>query len=473
MYRVFIADDEKLVVRSLKVNVDWDEYGFEVVGEAYNGIDAYERIYEIKPDVVFVDIRMPGMSGLELIKEISRLEWNIQFVVVSGYAEFAYAQKAMNYGAIGYCLKPFDESEIGKLLVKAVGNLRRNKEILEKDILSWVEEQSPEMHDRLEAALQARGFVCSRQRGFKVLMSLGQDTLEFPDSVNSLGFKVGSRKHAYFVDNLEDAGIIACLGNWPGRDITSVGLGGSVHAAEYIREALEEAETAAYQYFITGERDIYRIQKTNEKYTGLMIRQLEEALNSRDIQAILSCLDEIEGRFPEGLYNIKHAFILYNIVLVFLNKLDPEHGVDLLYNYKQLLDLFRQAQDMMKYLKELLEDYLGSPSEYAVEKVKNDYFKMILYYVNQNYCKNMSLQEISRRFVINPSYVSQLFKKETGTNYIDYLTKLRISHACELLKTTNLTVNDISEKTGYNDYFYFTRIFKKETGKTPSQYREQ
>ena len=469
MYKVFIADDEKLVVKSLKTNVGWQEHGFKVIGEAYNGIDAYEQILKLKPDIVFVDIRMPGMNGLELIKKINQLKLDIQFVIVSGYAEFAYALKAINYGAVGYCLKPFDENEIGEMLAKATGNLQRNRELLEKDILTWIEEQDQEVRIKLENALETRGFDCSR--GFDVLVSVGRDQLEFPQTVRHLSFKIGSRIHAYFVEIPEDAGNTLCFEEWLSRDITAIGHGGSVYAVKDIREALEDAETAAYQFFVTRERDIYRINERNEEYTGLMINKLEEAIASGDHNVILSSLDHMEEKFSQGFYNIKHAFIIYNMVVVFLNKLAPEYGAEHIYNYKQLLDLFDQAHDMIQYLKELLGNCLGLCPEYAVEKVRNDYFKLILSYVNQNYCKDLSLQDISRRFVINPSYVSQLFKKETGINYSEYLTKLRISYACELLKGTSLSVSEISEKTGYNDYFYFTRIFKKVMGKTPSQYR--
>lgn len=130
MYRVLIADDELMVVSSLKKRVKWEQYGFEIIAEANNGIEAYEKILELHPDIVFTDIRMPGMSGLELIRKVYELSLNIYFVVISGYAEFDYAQKAVNFGALGYCLKPFERDELGIVLARV-------KAVLDKDKVAY------------------------------------------------------------------------------------------------------------------------------------------------------------------------------------------------------------------------------------------------------------------------------------------------------------------------------------------------
>ncbi|MDF2884704.1 MAG: hypothetical protein K0R54_5274, partial [Clostridiaceae bacterium] len=112
MYKVFIVDDEEFVIKSLIGSISWESLGFEVAGKATNGRVALEQIDSMQVDVVFSDVRMPGINGLELIKEIQRNNPNIIFIIVSGYPEFSYAQKALSYGALGYCLKPFDEPEI-------------------------------------------------------------------------------------------------------------------------------------------------------------------------------------------------------------------------------------------------------------------------------------------------------------------------------------------------------------------------
>jgi len=117
MYRAVIIDDEKWVIRSLIATIK-DQDFFEVIGEAYDGISGLELIELQKPELAFIDIQMPGMGGLELLQVASERHLSTLFIMISGYAEFAYAQKAMFYNAIGYCLKPFSKSELFDIMLK-------------------------------------------------------------------------------------------------------------------------------------------------------------------------------------------------------------------------------------------------------------------------------------------------------------------------------------------------------------------
>jgi len=125
MYRAVIIDDEKWVVRSLAATIK-DQENFEIVGEAYDGLSGLELIKQLKPDLAFVDIQMPGMGGLELLQTANELHTGTLFIMISGYAEFAYAQKALFHNAIGYCLKPFSKSELQDSMQKAYHFLTTN-----------------------------------------------------------------------------------------------------------------------------------------------------------------------------------------------------------------------------------------------------------------------------------------------------------------------------------------------------------
>lgn len=247
MFKVLIADDETLVIDSLKYGIEWEAYGCQVAGEASDGDEALEKILELMPDIAFVDIRMPGMSGLDVIQAADEKLARTQFIVVSGYSEFEYAKKAIDYGVIGYCLKPFDEEEIVRMLQKAI-------------------------------------------------------------------------------------------------------------------KAIEDSEKASA-------------------------------------------------------------------------RMNPK-------------------SDM--------------------EKVKNNTFKAILVYINENFIQSpITVQELSSKFSINQSYLSQLFKKELNTTFTDYINKLKISSALELLKDSSLNINEVAGKSGYGDYFAFAHTFKKLVGRTPTQYRNE
>ncbi len=130
MYKVIIVDDENWVVESLKKGIAWSDFGFQVIDQASDGVKALEKIRRLKPDLVFTDIRMPEMSGLDLIRQIRSERLPVEFVVVSGYAEFAYAQKALQYRVMGFCVKPAEDDEVNAVLqrVKAVLDSRNTRD---------------------------------------------------------------------------------------------------------------------------------------------------------------------------------------------------------------------------------------------------------------------------------------------------------------------------------------------------------
>ena len=125
MLRVLIADDEPSVVESLKASIDWEKYDLQVAAVAHNGKEAKEILETTPIDIAILDIRMPGYSGLELCRWLHERNSEIQMIVISGYAEFSYAQKALRYGVAGYCLKPVEYAELTFLLLKAVGALEK------------------------------------------------------------------------------------------------------------------------------------------------------------------------------------------------------------------------------------------------------------------------------------------------------------------------------------------------------------
>ncbi len=129
MYRAVIIDDEKWVVKSLASTIKDQEY-FEITGEAYDGLSGLALMKQSNPDLAFVDIQMPGMGGLELLQTVNEMHLGTLFIMISGYAEFAYAQKAMFHNAVGYCLKPFSKSELIDAMQKAYDQLENSQRSL-------------------------------------------------------------------------------------------------------------------------------------------------------------------------------------------------------------------------------------------------------------------------------------------------------------------------------------------------------
>lgn len=372
MYKIILVDDEHLVLKSLVGSINWEEHGFKIAGQSCNSVEALEIIERVKPDFVITDIVMPNVNGLELIKRASAKSKDILFAVISGHAEFAYAQKALTYGAIGYCLKPFDDFEIITMLNKV-------KEILDKKKLS---------------------------------------------------------------------------GNSDFSDLST--------------------DISLYRLHVTGKTETAVRDDEEYRKGDLYCTQMEESTLKMDIKAVQAYLDRLQLYFEDkGMY-IKHAVRLFNIIVLLSSKMaDKDNSDKYIYNCRQLYDSFADLNEMAICLKAILTEATGLGQLNITDKICNREFKNLLQYVNCNFYADISISKLSQMFYINQSYISQLFKKELGITYCDYLTKLRINHAVKLLEKSDFTINEIAEKCGFNDYFYFMRTFKKVIGCSAAKYRKK
>lgn len=470
MHKVLLVDDESWVVESLKDLVDWRLHGFEVVGQARNGAEALEAISELAPDVVFTDIRMPEMNGLELIQRGRSASLPVHFVIVSGYAEFAYAQKAMNQGAFAYCLKPFDEIEIAGVLTRLDRMLKEKKAPSERSLVSLVGDSGTdgESGRRLREELRKHGVLEREADGFVAVVSVGTGELPRP-AAPCLVFKTGAAKTAVLLGSGRAS---AVLDDWQGAlppGVKGVGVSRSIADAALIGDAIEEADALAYHFFIAREAGPHRSRPFREAELRQALAEMSEAVREKGDAEALRALDRVEALFREGALSIRHAFQVYNMTVSLLYKLGQTETI--LYGYDQLAQTFADVFEMMDELKKLAARDLNQ-AEPAGAEPRNRTFDSILQYVTGHYREDLSLQSLSEQFFMNPSYISQLFKKEVGETFTAYVTKLRISRACELLKKGDDTFQEIAERVGYHDYFYFARQFKKITGATPTQYRE-
>lgn len=470
MHRVFIVDDESLVIKSLKASIDWKDCGFEVIGEANNGIDALEEILRQKPQLVFTDIRMPGMNGLELIKEVRKRRMDILFVVISGYAEFAYAQKALNYGAMGFCLKPFDETEIISVLARAKNILDKIKISHQAELLAFLEDGTKEGKEIRNSILREAGFEEEGKKGICAAVVIGSTSIELQKDLTYIELKLGRDKTVYFISYVprgyNDKYGLTCKGS----RIKGIGISRVYYSFDDMGRAMNEGFIAAGSYFMTGVPKVDFYNEPSEAGFEEVLLGFKEFIVRGDYKKIEKSLESLDVLLKNGKCTLSHALKLYNIVMYIIYSERGPREANTVSTCSYLLDTFEDIDDMLG----LLKDELFADRNSIVEReVKNETFKQIIKYVNKNYTQDISINDIAARFAVNPSYLSQLFRKETNETFTEYITTMRISLAESLLKTTDFAVNEIAEKVGYKDYFYFTRVFKKVTRTTPSKYREK
>ncbi|ACS99422.1 response regulator transcription factor [Paenibacillus sp. JDR-2] len=470
MHKVLIVDDESWVLESLKDLVDWARYGFEVAGQANNGTDALEAMRRLRPDVVFTDIRMPEMSGLELIQRGRSVGFPVHFVVVSGYAEFAYAQKAMSYGAVAYCLKPFDEPEISGVLMKLGKLLDAAKGTADSPLVQLLEEPSEDARAKLQGELERIGIGDWATAGIVPVVSVGQG--ELPGLRGpSIRLKMGPSKTAYLLGAVKAEELASGWRRQFPPDLSGIGIGAGITDLSGVRSAIAGADMLAHQFFVTGKRGVYEHRPYKENELNRRMSEISDAIAAVDMPAIDAAFRHIAELFREDALSTRHAFRVYNMTISFLFKLGQTE--ETLYSYEQLVQSFGDVFDMLGELQALVVRHCRGGEAHPPE-TKNRTFNQILQYVTDHFREELSLQGLSEQFFMNPSYISQLFKKEVGETFVGYISQLRIAHACKLLdENDDYSIHEIAEKIGYNDYFYFARLFKKMTGKTPTQYRSE
>jgi two-component system response regulator YesN len=471
MYSVFIVDDEEFVVKSLVRGTNWAEHGFEVIASSNDGMDAYEDILRLKPDLVFTDIRMPGMTGLELIKNVKEKLSSVNFVIISGYAEFAYAQKAINYGAIGYCLKPFDNDEISNVLKKVKTLLDNAGKNEVGDMIGLIEDDGNESRTELLNCFKDHGI--DPYKGIIVAASIGEKQAMSFEPLRSIRIMVGKEKAVYFIQKDPEVPFAGRLTENMMSDLRGIGIQDEIFSPENLKMVIDDTVALAYQYFITGDKGPFLKSSDDFKNIERTIINFENSMIRMDIEGIKKALDSFVMSSKAGSMNIKHAVNIFNAYVYFAGRVLEEEGYEeYIYSIDDLCKQFDNIFLMLEYINTSIIKIINR-NQIGLKEVKNEYFRRIIDYIDQNFYHDITMQSLLQKYAINPNYLCQLFRRKLGLTFTDYITRLRINYSKELLKETKLTLDEIASKSGYTDYFYFIRVFKKITGFSPGQFRNE
>lgn len=457
MFRVLIADDEDSVVQSLIYSMPCEELELQIAGTAADGATALETAKRENIDIAILDIRMPGINGLELCERLKQMNEQIQLIIVSGYAEFAYAEKAIQYGVLGYCLKPLDYTQMTRFLRKAVQNLRKNRHMTGFGDLMEILERRNE--GEIQEYFGQLGF---EQEKYFIAVSAGNRKVEELES-RGISLRFGHGQWGYIMktnpaDFLEEEGCRLC-------GCSGIGYMCQDVSGKEIYEAFEECIARAFQHFICGEDKICGC--LDEGKAKCWLTKIRDKMRTNDWDGADKVLDEI-GQNAWQNFTVRSALQLCN--LIFFSSLSQEEGEDYyIYNVEQLVNTYGNFQEMLQQLRDLLrESHAGEEDNKAFT---NAAFMKLMKYIDDNYRNEISLTSAAQMLHMNANYVSQLFKRESGITFVRYITQKRLEDAKKLLVTTQKPLTDIALDVGFNDTFHFVKTFKKFIGMTPGQYR--
>ncbi len=459
MLKVLLADDENRILKNLQNEIPWTQLGLTVTCCANNGLEAASFAVKHDVDIVVTDIRMPILNGLELCKKLHEANPSLQIIIISGYADFAYAQQAIQLGVIGYCLKPIDMTELIGFLRTAIHNIHKDKTVNDDALLDCIEEGCPET---IRAAFLELGLI---KDSYYVAASVGIHNVEKQIGA-TLSCRLGKHKYLYFSQtpfNRDAAVKLICFSSGNG----GIGINTNAVSATKLGNAVHDVIAMAYQYFINGAPTLCE-NLVHSSLTDEIFAQLQKSLRTPDL--LCAFLHTLQNADCSLLFNMRSAFRFYYLVytselLCSVNNVGEHH----LYGFEQLAS---EHDNFNEVLAEILSD-LKQPfhESYPTPQAAPSTFLQILRFLSENYEKELSLKKTAETFHMNASYVSQLIKNETGLTYSQYVTELRINKAKELLQTTALSLAEVSEAVGFKDYFYFIKKFKKEVGITPGKFQ--
>lgn len=458
MLKVLIADDEKHVITHLQTHIPWTQLGLEVVATANDGAEALRFARQIPIDIVISDIRMPNMDGLELCRRIREENQLIQFIILSGYADFSYAKRAIELQVLGYCLKPVDTADLTGLLRTAVKNSLKEQLTNGDALLDSIEDGNAELTHRI---FREQGIDAQR---IYVAASVGVHNIE-KELHAALSYKLGKHKYLYFSAapfHHTVAEKMICYAS--GR--SGIGIYPSAADCGQLQKVIGDVLIMAFQFFVNGKATL-----CSSVVSGPLSDEVFARLDAAQGNAALvrTLLEELSHADCSLLFNILSAFRFYNHISMYTEAINgAEKGESILYGYEQLASDYENFHALLQDLIRSIEPKAEAPSE--PEQGMQSSFLPILRYLNENYEKDISLKKVSEKFHMNSSYISQLIKAEMGLSYTQYVTELRIEKAKQLLKNSHLSLLEISEAVGFNDYFYFIKKFKKEVGVTPGKY---
>lgn len=538
MLKTFLAEDEIVVRENIKKMVPWEQYGFELVGEASDGEMALPLIKKLKPDLLITDIKMPFMDGLTLCKVVKKELPDIKIVILSGYDDFNYAKEAIGIGVEDYLLKPITKNAFLERLCEIRSRYEHEKsqreyyEQFHREMQEYEQNSSRdffeglisgtmdmgEMYERADklgldivaeayniliftlesenaAAGQSETYSEWEVRAWEKIEGLFADnsyTMLFRNNVFSYGVLVKEQR-----DNPEKntrdcvESIRAILADAPAGQPWFIAAGEPVTRLSNMKHSYNTAaQTYARRYLYDGHILYYRDLKDEElaKDDGRYLKKVDiNAMDPAIIQKFLgSGLKEETGNFVRDYFHaigkeplasmVFRSYVILNVrfsVLSFLNRMGYCASALEESDTEDALEQGGASMEAaMAYAERILQKAIEIRDENSGNKNRDILENSIEYIKNHYMDENMSLNAVAQVANISANHFSALFSQNIGQTFIEYLTGIRMEHAKELLRCTGKRASEIALEVGYKDSHYFSYLFKKTQGMTPSDYRK-
>lgn len=500
LLKLLLVDDETSTRAGLLERIDWHALGIDEVTGARDGLEGLAIARTMQPDILISDIRMPGMSGIELAREIRVLLPQCRIIFLSGYSDKEYLKAAIRFGVLSYVEKPIDLDEIQDVIRQAVKvciGAQQQKDRLQDDeeLIQSVLLEEPEALTQLERRLHGAGGSacytvlvlksnCGRTQSAHVITAMRQSLRRYPRICGMCDDKYvcivsGFRPESLRRDVASFFSDVTRL--LKGEHILFCAVGTCTDRIGDIRASFDAASIALKRLFFRGYGSIVFFEEIAPppmdltEYDEAAFLRLVQEVNLKGINDFilsLCAVTKISLGAREG--EIKDLFLKYAFDLmreaerrgIHLKQGDAE-GEKFFWNalsdagtMESLCDLF------LKHVEKTLQAFKGL-------EANNRSIAQVIKEIHEHFNDpGLSIKQLAERVYLTPTYLSYLFKKVTGQTTSEYIMWYRIEKAKEMLISDNDKLTEVAQSVGYGDANYFTKAFKRQTGMTPSKYRE-
>lgn len=531
MLKVFLAEDEFIIREGIKNNIDWQAHGYEFCGEASDGELAFPLIQKTRPDILITDIKMPFVDGLALSRLVKKELPETEIIILSGYEEFDYAKEAIQIGVARYLLKPIN----GETLLQEIDSVaeiilgkQKEKEIREK-YQKEMEENS--LRDQMDLFQHLVTGDCSMEELLSVadkldlkimapwysivllkIQSMKHDYEEYSGSIVAVDeriAKLAEPEHVLIFDRAlegraflfkadSEEELLAYQKEYLG-DVKEVlsgyanlryfgGIGTPVNRLREIPASFEDASHAfAHRYLVAescildssllmqegaAEHEDFRISAVNPEQIDRA--KMQEFLRTGDLDEVVYFVDEFFGKLDGGAMKSR-IFRQYITMDAYFSIVDFLKGLGLQKDEIEAPDqdssILQDEKSAMDYIVRIMNKALVLREKRASSRYE-DVVSEVIHYIEDNYAQEeLSLNLLASHVNFSPNHLSMIFSQQTGQTLIRYLTDYRMNRAKELLRCSSKKSSVISMEVGYKDPHYFSYLFKKTQGMTPTQYR--
>ncbi len=531
LYRIMLVDDEEEVRKAIIRKMDWEKLGFQVAGDAENGEDALEKLEQLEPDVVITDIRMPYMDGLTLTARIREKHPSMKVLIFSGYDDFEYAKQAIKLNVTEYILKPVNGQELAEILNRVrisldeeieqrrninalresyLGSLPILRELFLNDLVRRTTDVAkivPKLREYGIDILDARKWLAAvihveqLERTEEKVLSMHQELI--PISVRNLAedhlkpycrFAIFNSMEGITLIIAVDEGNTQtgmmnllndiCKESKRMLEVTiTVGVGHSCGTLQEISRSYQAAVDALGYRAIVGKgkaiyiNDMEPVAKGKLQLDAADEEQLSSAIKFGTRKTIENVIRTLASRMEDAkvharlyqVYMLSIANCMIKLMQQYDLELDEMFGPES--QYGDVLEGTCQREEFADRIipaacriNEAMDRERDNTTRKVIQEAKE--------YIKEHYSNpELSVEMLCRQLHMSPAYFSTVFKKETGQTYVNYLTEVRLKKAVELLNGTDDKTYLIAQKVGYQEQNYFSYVFKKRYGVSPTKYR--